>query len=95
MYKAARRSLDEGGTKLKYVYIIRSIETPDRYYTGLTGNVDRRLSDHNYGKSPHTSKYAPWKLVSFTAFTDDARARAFEKYLKSGSGRAFAVKHLR
>jgi predicted GIY-YIG superfamily endonuclease len=60
---------------------------------GITDNVKRRLQDHNGGDSPHTSKYRPWELVTAAAFTDDQKAAAFEQYLKSGSGRAFAAKH--
>ncbi|MEO0440605.1 MAG: GIY-YIG nuclease family protein [Pseudomonadota bacterium] len=77
------------------VYIIQSIESPEQYYTGLTGDVDQRLIEHNSGKSKHTSKYRPWRLVSCHYFGSTEVALAFEKYLKSGSGRAFAKKRLR
>lgn len=80
---------------MKYVYTIQSTEHPDQYYTGITLNVESRLSDHNSGKSSHTSKYRPWGLISYTAFVDNKKALEFEKYLKSGSGRAFSKKHLR
>lgn len=52
------------------------------------------LADHNSGKSAHTSKYMPWKLVTYVAFSDRQKAEAFERYLKSGSGHAFATKRL-
>jgi len=45
-------------------------------------------------KSPHTSKYAPWKLITYVAFSDEQKAETFERYLKSGSGHAFAKKRL-
>ena len=77
-----------------YVYIIRSVTCPEREYTGATGNLKQRLSDHNGGKSTHTAKFIPWELVWYCAFTDKYRALAFEKYLKSHSGRAFAKKRL-
>lgn len=77
------------------VYIIQNIESPEQYYTGLTGDVDQRLIEHNSGKSQHTSKYRPWRLVSCHYFESTEVALAFEKYLKSGSGRAFAKKRLR
>ena len=48
---------------------------------------------HNEGKSIHTNKFKPWKKVVEIGFDDPAKATAFEKYLKSGSGRAFAKKH--
>jgi putative endonuclease len=77
-----------------YVYIIRSVTHPEREYTGATANLKQRLSDHNAGKSTHTAKFVPWELVWFCAFTDKHKALAFEKYLKSHSGRAFAKKRL-
>ena len=79
--------------KLKYVYIIQSITSPKQIYTGITSNLEQRLKEHNEGKSSHTSKYKPWKLITYIAFTEEQKAYAFEKYLKSGSGRAFAKKH--
>ncbi len=45
-------------------------------------------------KFPHTSKFRPWRLKTYIAFNDVKQAFAFEKYLKSGSGRAFAKKRL-
>jgi predicted GIY-YIG superfamily endonuclease len=53
------------------------------------------LAAHNAGQSPHTSKFKPWHLVTYIAFSDEAKAVAFERYLKSGSGQAFANKRLR
>jgi len=77
-----------------YVYIIRSVAFPDHEYTGATADLQRRLPDHNAGKSSHTAKYKPWKLVWYCAFADKYKALEFEKYLKSHSGRAFAKKRL-
>jgi len=77
-----------------YVYLIRSERFPDRKYVGLSSDFEQRLAEHNAGKSPHASEFRPWKLVAAFRFEDDAKARAFERCLKSGSGRAFAVKHL-
>jgi putative endonuclease len=77
-----------------YVYIIRSISSPDQEYTGATSDLKQRIADHNAGKSAHTAKFIPWKLVSYCAFPDKLQALEFEKYLKSHSGRAFAKKRL-
>ena len=79
---------------MHYVYLIRSIPYPNQHYVGLTGNLRNRLEKHNEGGSPHTSKYKPWELVSYIGFGSKAQAAAFENYLKSGSGRAFARKRL-
>ena len=77
-----------------YVYIIRSTALPKQEYVGATADLKRRVADHNAGKSTHTAKFMPWELVWYSAFTDKYKALAFETYLKSHSGRAFARKRL-
>jgi len=79
---------------MKYVYLIRSIPHPDQRYIGITDSIENRIAHHNNGGSKHTSKFMPWELVTYVAFTASGQALAFEKYLKSGSGRAFANKRL-
>jgi len=79
---------------VKYVYLLRSVEHPEEVYSGLTDDLRKRLKVHNAGGSPHTSKFKPWKLVTYLAVSDEARAIAFERYLKTGSRRAFAAKRL-
>jgi predicted GIY-YIG superfamily endonuclease len=64
-----------------------------RCYIGITANIRRRLEWHNAGRCPHTSKHKPWELVVAIEFAEERRAVAFENYLKSGSGRAFAKRH--
>jgi len=66
---------------------------PGRKYIGLTRNLKTRLADHNSGKSPFTAKSVPWKIVAAIWFEQEKKARQFEKYLKNGSGYAFAKKH--
>ena len=78
-----------------YVYIIGSEAHPEQYYVGMINDIESRLNDHNSGKSSHTAKYKPWRLVFHCWFDAAAKASEFEKYLKSGSGRAFAAKRLR
>ena len=77
-----------------YVYIIRSTISPEHDYVGATTDLTRRIADHNAGKSNHTAKFIPWKLVWYSAFPDKYKALEFEKYMKSHSGRAFAKKRL-
>jgi len=76
-----------------YVYILESIQFQDKTYIGFTSNLKHRLAKHNEGGSIYTSKFNPWKIKNVFAFTDKEKALAFEKYLKSHSGRAFAKKH--
>jgi putative endonuclease len=79
---------------MKYVYILQSIAFPDRHYTGVASDLKARITRHNAQEVSHTSKYVPWKLKTYVAFSDDSQAFALEKYLKSASGRAFAKKRL-
>jgi len=83
-----------GARRVKYVYLLQSIRHPDQRYVGLTDDLQKRLAVHNQGGSPHTSKYAPWCVVTAIRFEDDQRQWALEQYLKSGSGRAFTNRHL-
>ena len=75
-----------------YVYLIASINAPDKRYIGHTENLKQRLETHNSGGSIHTRDHKPWRLVVFLGFENKLMATAFEKYLKSGAGRAFAKK---
>jgi len=76
-----------------YVYILVSEPDTTRHYTGLTGNLDARLKAHNSGQLPYTSRHKPWFIDVAIAFRSRRKAREFEIYLKSHSGRAFAAKH--
>src|SRR5213080_1883344 len=84
----------EGHQKLYYVYLIESLSVQGERYVGMTTDLKQRLQEHNAGKSSHTSKFRPWKLTTYIAFTDRIKAEAFEQYLKSGSGHAVASKCL-
>ncbi|MFZ5835633.1 MAG: GIY-YIG nuclease family protein [Pseudomonadota bacterium] len=77
---------------MHYVYLIRSISHPEQKYAGITTDLKKRLTDHNSGQSKHTAKFIPWELVTYHAFQDKYKAYEFEKYLKTGSGKAFANK---
>jgi len=78
---------------MHFVYVLEAIDE-QHWYIGITDNVDRRLEEHNAGKSPYTSTIKQWRLKTYIAFKDRKRAEAFERYLKSHSGRAFTKKHL-
>ena len=76
------------------VYIIQSISFPKQFYTGFSENLKDRLKEHNSGKSVHTNKFKPWKMVYYCSFNDKKKALDFEKYLKTSSGIAFRNKRL-
>jgi predicted GIY-YIG superfamily endonuclease len=80
--------------RFSYVYILQSCTDANRHYTGLTDDLRDRLRRHNAGEVPHTSKFLPWQVKTAVAFKDRERAAAFERYLKTASGRAFARKLL-
>jgi predicted GIY-YIG superfamily endonuclease len=77
-----------------YVYLLESSVDPTRRYTGYTTDLKIRLADHNSGKNQSTVSGRPWRLTAYFAFEDRAVALAFERYLKSGSGKTFAKRHL-
>ena len=79
---------------MRYVYLLQSEAVAGQRYIGMTSDLRKRLAEHNAGKSPHTSKYSPWRVVTYVAFSDEQKAETFERYLKSGSGHAFASKRL-
>jgi putative endonuclease len=63
-------------------------------YTGFTEDLNRRISQHNEATEGYTKGKGPWELVWFAAFGTKEKALDFEKYLKHGSGFAFARKRL-
>ena len=79
---------------MHYVYLIQSVSYKDQRYIGITKDLKARLKAHNAGRSHHTAMYKPWNLITYLDFSDKAKALEFERYLKSGSGRAFANKRL-
>ncbi len=76
-----------------YVYILKSQGRSGRRYVGITRDLRSRLKVHNAGGSSHTAKFQPWGVESYVAFSNEQKAREFERYLKSGSGREFARRH--
>lgn len=65
-----------------YVYIISSVNNPEYLYVGRTSNLKKRLTDHNCGNTAHTTKYKPWQLLVYFAFSDELKSIEFEKFLK-------------
>ena len=75
------------------IYILQS-QKDKSYYTGFTENLKERIKDHNRHTSNYSKSKAPFELIWFCVFKDKKRALNFEKYLKQGSGFAFARKGL-
>ena len=79
--------------RFHFVYILTNQDIPPRHYTGMTHDLQARLNYHNAGQCRHTAKFRPWRIDVALSFRSKPKAVAFEKYLKTGSGRAFAKKH--
>ena len=76
-----------------YVYILKNSATAE-YYTGFSENLKNRLKSHKEKTVKTTKSKGKYNLVFYSAFEQKAKALDFEKYLKHGSGHAFARKRL-
>jgi predicted GIY-YIG superfamily endonuclease len=78
---------------MRYTYTLESTIRPGEHYIGHTSDIRKRLQEHNAGKCAHTAKLNPWKLKVSIAFDTLEQAQHFDRYLKPGSGHAFANGH--
>ena len=69
-----------------FVYVLRSLVF-ERFYVGMTEDVERRIREHNSEKTKSTKFYAPWSLVFVEKCENRIEARKREKFLKGGSGK--------
>jgi len=81
------------GRLMYYTYVLESLRNPGMRYIGSTSDLKRRLEEHNAGRAAHTAKHSPWKVKLYVALETRDLAHRFERYLKSGSGHAFAKRH--
>jgi putative endonuclease len=72
------------------VYIL--LCSDNTYYTGYTTNIKNRLIAHKKGENKYTKDRLPIQLVHFSSFANKQKAYDFERYLKTGSGKAFRNK---
>jgi predicted GIY-YIG superfamily endonuclease len=79
---------------MHYVYILRSLKQEGAIYIGYTPDLKARLRSHNSSQNFYSRRHAPWEVETYVAFTNEQDAKAFERYLKGGSGKAFMQKHL-
>ncbi|MCF8346575.1 MAG: GIY-YIG nuclease family protein [Bacteroidales bacterium] len=77
---------------MEYVYLLKCSD--NTIYTGHTQDLEERLRRHKKGDNTYTKYRLPVELVFYASFPDKYKAIVFESYLKSGSGRAFAKRHL-
>jgi len=76
-----------------YVYVLRSISS-GRLYKGFCSDLERRLSEHNSGKTQSSKPFIPWKIVYYEMFNSRDEAIAREKFLKTSAGRRFLKKYI-
>lgn len=77
-----------------FVYVLAS-DIDSSWYIGYTQDLQRRINEHNSGKSYYTKRKLPWKIIYYEVSYDKLDAIAREKYLKSGMGRKFLKNRLK
>ena len=77
-----------------YAYRLESKIDSTRNYVGFSSDLKQRLNDPNRGHCDATRPYRPWRIKFYAAFESEQQARDFERYLKTGSGKAFGNKRL-
>jgi len=77
-----------------YVYVLQNVKS-NRFYTGFTGDLRKRLKEHNEGKSYYTGSRGNYSLIYYEACLNERDARSREKYLKTGMGKRYLHNRLR
>ncbi|KKS39420.1 MAG: GIY-YIG nuclease superfamily protein [Parcubacteria group bacterium GW2011_GWD2_42_14] len=77
-----------------YVYVLKS-QKDGNLYTGFTGDLRKRLRQHEKGESNSTKNRGPFTLIYYEASNNEEDARAREKYLKSGMGKRYINNRLK
>jgi len=90
--RATADNVRKGENHKWYVYVLELSD--GKTYIGCTSNLSERLNRHQQGFVFSTKHKLPVKLILYVVFFDKYKAFKFEKYLKSGSGRAFSKRHL-
>jgi len=73
--------------------MIESVYSHNQPYVGQTRDLKARITEHNSGKCAHMERYRPWHLICYLGFAEERKAIAFERCLKSGSGKTFLRRH--
>ena len=76
-----------------YTYILKS-KKDGTIYTGSTGNLKKRLIQHNNGLSTYTKGKGPFEIIYYEACLIEEKARKREMYLKSGAGKRYLKNRL-
>jgi len=76
-----------------YTYVLESAKD-HQWYTGMTGDLKRRMANHVKGEVISTSDRRPLNLVYYEACLNEADAKRRERYLKSGKGKRYLKQRL-
>ncbi len=76
-----------------YTYVLKSL-VYQKFYTGHTDNLDRRLKQHNNGYTIYSKRYRPWQNVYCEQFNSEEESIKREKYFKSAVGRRWLKKYI-
>ena len=76
-----------------YTYVLESAKD-HQWYTGMTGDLKRRMANHVKGEVISTSDRRPLNLVYYEACLNEADAKRRERYLKSGKGKHYLKQRL-
>ncbi len=71
-----------------YTYILFS-QKLNRYYTGSTEDVERRLQQHNWSRTPSTKAGIPWELVYKEKYETKSEAVKREYEIKRRKSRKY------
>jgi putative endonuclease len=77
-----------------FTYVIKSMKDA-KFYTGSTGDIRKRLQEHNSGRVNSTRNRGPFTLICYEACINEQDARVREKYLKSGMGKRYLRNRLK
>lgn len=77
-----------------YVYVLYSL-VDNKFYTGYTKNVEKRVIEHNSKKVTSTKHRAPFVLVYYEACLNEKDALHREKYLKTTYGKRYIKNRLK
>ena len=77
-----------------YVYLLECADDKS-WYIGYSANLKQRVERHQSGDGARTTKRKRnWRLIYYEAYRNEQDAKGRERFLKSGSGRAFLKKQL-
>ncbi|MDP2684601.1 MAG: GIY-YIG nuclease family protein [bacterium] len=79
---------------MHYTYILHS-KKDNKFYTGYTNNLEKRIKEHNDAKMISTKLRLPMILIYYEVCKNESDARAREKYLKTGMGKRYIRNRLK